>query len=123
MADELELLKMRKLLELQKRMLESKGRRKEDTAPDPYRAFYQHLTPDGREMFERALRQYSGIARRVAISIGRLYLVGRLRGLLNSETVYGIFYELGYPIRIETRIVYKKGREVKTISELLKEED
>ena len=120
--DELRLLKMRKMLELQRRLLarEAKALRKE---PDYYRVFSEHLTDDGKEMFKKALSQYPQVARRVAEALGRLFVLGRIRGMLDARTVYGVFYEIGYPIRLETRIVYKKRGKVKTISELLKEED
>lgn len=120
--DELRLLKMRKMLELQRKLLakEAKALRKE---PDYYGIFLEHLTDDGKEMFKKALSQYPQVARRVAEALGRLYMLGRIRGMLDARTVYGIFSEIGYPIRLETRIVYKKKGEVKTISELLKEED
>ncbi|MEZ0345385.1 MAG: hypothetical protein ABWK01_02390 [Infirmifilum sp.] len=117
---DLELIKKRMLLEMQKRMMEKEVKRAE---PDYYNVFLGNLTDDGRVMFEKAVEQYGDTARKIAEKLGRLYHIGRLRGKLDAEAVYWIFSEIGLPIRLETRIVYKKGGEYKSISEILKEEE
>ncbi len=123
MDDELELIKRRKMLELQRKILERTIKEREAVArPDFYSIFLSHLTDDGKELFERALNQYPKAARRIAEEIGKLYYMGRVRGSLDARAIYGIFAELGYPIRVETKIMYKKRGEVKSISELLKED-
>ncbi len=122
MDDELEIIKRRKLLELQKRLLEKTKKKAEPEKPDFYSLFLSSLTDDGREMFGKALDQYGDAAARVGESIGRLIYAGRIRGRLGAEEIYWIFREIGMPIRLETRIVYKKRGEVKSISDMLKEE-
>lgn len=119
--NEEEFLKRRMMLELQRRMF-AKAAKQQAQAPDYRSLFLRNLTESGKEMYRRAEGQYPTIAPKVAEAVGRLYAQGRLHGALDAEAVYGIFMELGYPIRIETRIVYKKRGEVKTIGELLKEE-
>jgi len=121
--DELELIKRRKLLELQRRLLEKAKKKAEPAKPDFYSLFLSSLTEDGRRMFGLALDQYGDAAARVGESIGRLIYAGRVRGRLGAEEIYWIFRELGMPIRVETRIVYKKRGEVKSISEMLREEE
>ncbi len=123
MDDELELIKRRKLLELQRRLLEKAKKKAEPAKPDFYSLFLSSLTEDGRRMFGLALDQYGDAAARVGESIGRLIYAGRVRGRLGAEEIYWIFRELGMPIRVETRIVYKKRGEVKSISEMLREEE
>lgn len=115
-------MKRRLMAEIQRKLL-AKQTKQEEKKPDYVAVFLQHLSSDGRRMFDIAAEQYPEVARKVAETLGRLFHEGRLSGVLDAETVYGIFEELGYPIRIETRIVYKKKGEVKTISELLKEKD
>ena len=121
--DEIELIKKKKLLELQKKLLRKKLEKNTEKVPDFYSLFLSSLTSDGREMFDKALDQYGDAAARIGESIGRLIYAGRIRGRLDAEQIYWIFRELGMPIRVETRIVYKKGGEVKSISEMLREED
>ena len=123
MSDDLELVKKRKLLELQKKLLKRKALQEVTQKVDFYKVFVSHLTSDSREMFRKAEKQYPVIARQVAESVGKLFYEGRLAGNIDGRQLYGIFMELGYPIRLETRIVYKKRGEVKRISEMLKEED
>lgn len=122
MSSEEELLKRRLMLDLQRRMLARQTKRDVEK-PDYASVFLKHLSEDGREMFNMAMNQYPDVAQKVAETLGKLYHEGRLEGVLDAEAIYGIFEELGYPIRIETKIVYKKKGEVKSISELLKEKD
>ncbi len=117
---DLEIIKKRMLLEMQRKILEKEIKRSE---PDYYALFMEHLTEDGKLMFEKAIKQYGETAKKVGEKLGRLYYLGRLRGRMDAETVYWVFSEIGLPIRLETRIVYKKGGEVKSISDMLKEEE
>ncbi len=120
MGGDLELLKRRILLEMQRQALQqsSAKARKEVSFLE---VFLDSLTDDGRKMFERAVEQYGDAAKRVGEKLGRLISAGRVRGSFDAEAVYWIFRELGMPIKLETRIVYKRGGEVKSISELLRE--
>jgi DNA-binding TFAR19-related protein (PDSD5 family) len=119
---DIELIKRRMLLEMQRKMLAREAKKPAEVV-DYYSVFLEHLTEDGREMFNRALEQYGEVARKVAVKIGQLYHLGRLSGSLDASAVYWVFQEIGLPIRMETRIVYKKGGEVKSISDMLKEEE
>ncbi|AKG38005.1 hypothetical protein MA03_00015 [Infirmifilum uzonense] len=118
-GSDLEIIKKRMLLEMQRKMLEKELKKAE---PDYYSIFLKYLTDDGRIMFEKAVEQYSDTAKKIGEKLGKLFYSGRLREKLNAEAVYWIFYEIGLPIRLETKIVYKKGREYKSISDVLKEE-
>ena len=118
--DDLELVKMRKLLELQKRLLMSKVKQPEKKEIDFYSIFINNLTESGMKMFNLAKSQYPTVADKVAKELGKLIYLGRIQEKLDDQIIYGIFYELGLPIRIETRIVYKKKGEIKSISELIK---
>ncbi|WP_460025707.1 hypothetical protein [Infirmifilum sp. SLHALR2] len=117
---DLEIIKRRMLQRMQKELLGKKDAKKAE--PDYYAVFLEHLTEDGKMMFEKAVEQYGDTARKIGEKLGRLYYSGRLKGDMNAETVYWVFSEIGLPIRLETKIVYKKGGEVKSISDMLKEE-
>lgn len=122
MSDDIELIKRRMLLEMQRRMLHQAAPRQERKV-DYLVVFTSSLTEDGQEMFKRAVDQYGDMAKKVGEKLGMLIHSGRVKGTLDAEAVYRIFYELGMPIRLETRIVYKKGGEVKSISEMLREKE
>jgi len=121
-SSEEELLKRRLMVEMQRKLL-ARQLRREPEKPDYVAVFMKHLSEDGKRMFDKAKEQYPDIARKVAEALGKLYYEGRLKGVMDAEAIYGLFEEIGYPIRIETRIVYKKKGEVKSISELLKEKE
>jgi len=116
-----ELLKLRMMKRLQ-RELTKRAVEREERRTDPKEVFKANLTSDGARMFQQAAEQYPDIAEKIAEAVGRLYMAGRLDGKLDAEAVYGIFYEMGFPIRLQTKIVYKKRGEVKSISELIKGE-
>lgn len=119
---DLELLIKRKMIELQKRaLLEEK--KKEEVKRSPWDIVKPYLTSSGEEMLEKAKSQYPRVSEYVIRELAKLVLMGRLREKLNAEDIYAIFYNLGFPIRIETRIVVKRKGKVKSISELLKEEE
>ncbi|RLE63663.1 MAG: hypothetical protein DRJ38_06960 [Thermoprotei archaeon] len=118
---DLELLIKRKMIELQKRaLLEEK---KKEVKRSPWDIVKPYLTSSGEEMLEKAKSQYPRVSEYVIRELAKLVLMGRLREKLNAEDIYAIFYNLGFPIRIETRIVVKRKGKVKSISELLKEEE
>ncbi|HDD63692.1 MAG: hypothetical protein DRJ32_00330 [Thermoprotei archaeon] len=116
---DLEIIKMKKLLSLQRKLLAKS--RKEEHRIDYEEIFLRHLDSKAKKIYEKAKQQYPEVARKVALAISKLILERKLGGILDSVTLYGIFYELGYPIRLETRIVYKSKGRVKSISELIKE--
>ena len=100
-------------------MIEQKLQKRE---PDFRKIFEQNLSDDGKKMFRYALEQYPEIAKKLANILGQYFYMGKIKGKLNANDIYGIFYELGYPIRLETKIVYKKKGRVKSIKELLNED-
>lgn len=120
MNEDIELIKRRMLLEMQRRALQQTTPKQEKRV-DYLAVFIENLTDDGREMFERAAEQYGDAAKRIGERLGMLIHAGRIKRRLNAEAVFWIFYEMNMPIRLETRIVYKKGGEVKSISEMLRE--
>ncbi len=120
---DLELLIKRKMLELQKQALLKEEKKKEGAKRNPWDIVKPYLTKSGEEMLSRAKSQYPRVAEYVVRELAKLVLTGRLREKLDAEDIYAIFYNLGFPIRVETRIVVKRKGRVKSISELLKEEE
>ncbi len=120
---DLELLIKRKMLELQKRALTEKKKEAREAKYNHWDIVKPCLTSGGEEMLLKAKSQYPKVAEYVVRELAKLVLTGRLREKLDAEDIYAIFYHLGFPIRIETKIVVKRKGKVKSISELLKEED
>lgn len=120
--EELEYLIRKKALELQKRML-LRREVEEPKRVDPQSLVERYLTDDGREMLEKAREQYPRICDIVVSELARLIAVGRIDRKLDAVDVFNIFKSLGYPIRVETKIVIKRRGEEKSVSEILREED
>jgi len=122
LSDEIDLIKRKKLLEFQKKMLKKKFQQKNVKRTLSPREFLDmYLTEGGREMLKRGFQQYPGVAQYVVNGLVRLIISKRITGKIDEHLIYGIFYELGYPIRLETKIMYKSKGKAKSISEVLKE--
>jgi len=120
--EELEYLIRKKALELQKKMLLQREVERPRRV-DPRSLVERHLTEDGKEMLERAREQYPRVCDVVVNELARLIAAGRISGRLDAVDIFNIFKSLGYPIRVETKIVIKRKGEEKSISEILREED
>lgn len=123
MSDELDLLKRKKLIELQKKaLLESLKKEKKATkkAIDPVKFIRKYFVGRANEVFDRALSQYPTVAKYVAYQLAKLILAGKVKEI-DGVTLYEVFRALGCPVRLETRVVYKAKGKTKTLSELLKE--
>lgn len=122
MENEEDILLRKMMLDIQRKLVAKSSPKKEEKI-DYSKVFLENLSEDGKEMFERALKQYSDAALKIAEILGRLIIEKKVTGPFDAEAVYGIFEELGLPIRIETKIVYKKKGKIKSISELIREEE
>jgi len=114
----LELLRRKKLLELQRKLLEKQLKEKESKF-SPREILEAVLTPKAKEILREAKRQYPEATERV-IEILADYVVEKRIKKIDGVTLYNIFLNLGIPVRLETKIVYKSRGEVKSIRELLK---
>jgi len=116
-----EILLRKMALNIQRKLISRQQQSEEKV--DYLKVFLDSLSEDGKEMYKRALDQYPSVAPKIAEELGRLIASGKITSPLDSETIYYIFMEYGYPIRIETKIVYKEKGKVKSISEVLKEKE
>lgn len=123
MSDELDLLKRKKLIELQRKML-LRNLKKEEQAMkkpiNPIEFIRRRFVGRANEVFDKALSQYPTVAKYVAYQLMKLVLAGKV-DKIDGVTLYEIFKALGYPVRLETKILYKAKGKTKTLSELLKE--
>lgn len=121
MIGEEDILMRKMILDMQRKLIVRRSQQREERV-DYVKVFLDNVSEEGLEMYNKALEQYPTIAPKVAEALGRLIAHGKIDSPLDAETVYRVFQELGYPIRLETKIVYKKKGKVKSIGELLKEE-
>ena len=121
---ELELIKRRKLLELQKKLLLQKvaSKEREEKPEDPIEFLRARLVDRGEEVLDAALRQFPEAAKFVARQLMMLYKMGKLKGTIDGVTLYSLFHRLGIPVRLETKIRIVKDGKVMSLAEKLREE-
>ncbi|RLF11795.1 MAG: double-stranded DNA-binding protein [Thermoprotei archaeon] len=110
---------MRKLLELQRKMVTEKE--KKDVEEDPRSIVVKHLAGRGIEVLEAAEAQFPEATKLIVRELARLIKQGKVVGSITGEELYGIFLSLGLRVRMPTKIYYEKKGERKGLSELLRE--
>lgn len=127
MADDnnLELLKQRKLLEMQKRLLLKKNfemLKKEAEKPvDPQKILSKALVSRGWEVWKAAEQQYPRVTQKIMPELVSLIKTGKLKNKITGEQLYWLFSSLGLRIRLNTKIRISEKGKLKTIADKLKE--
>ncbi|MEM2915135.1 MAG: hypothetical protein QXH91_07035 [Candidatus Bathyarchaeia archaeon] len=115
---ELEYIKLKKLKELKSKY---KPTTSQTENRDPFAIVRKKLVGRGEEVLNAAYSQYPQVTKKVIDGIAKLIEDSKNNEPITGEILYEIFYSLGYPIRLETKIVFKNHGEVKTLTEKLKE--
>ena len=119
--EELELLKMRKMMELRRRLMAEQAPRKEEAEEDPREIVVRNLAGRGLEVLEAAEAQYPEVAKAVVRELAKLIKEGRVQGPITGEELMNVFLSLGLRVRLPTKIYYEKHGERKGIGELIRE--
>ncbi len=117
MEDELEKLKRKKLLELQRRIMTAPRREEADPREDLRRLFVGRAW----EVYRAAWRQYPEIMPKIEEALLAAIRDGRLRDKIDGESLYYFFHRIGLPVRLRTTIRIKEHGELKTLQEKLRE--
>ena len=119
---ELEMLRLKKLRELMK----SREKRREEKGgvrlsfKDAYELVKKHLADRGEEVLDAALEQYPEAARRIVMIIALKIMRGEFSGKITGEMLMQLFEYLGMRVRLETKILYYRKGEYKSIRDLLR---
>ena len=121
----LELLKRRKRLAMQKRLLLQKTKELTDEAPpkpeDPQQILSNAFVGRGLEVWKAAEHQYPLITQKIMPELVSLIKTGKLKDKIKGEQLYWLFRSLGLRIRLNTKIrILEKGK-LKTIADKLRE--
>ena len=123
MEDDLE-LKMLRLKKLRELMRSRERQRKEKEMrlnfEDAYKLVKKHLVDRGEEVLDAALEQYPQAARRVVMFIASKIMRGEFSGKISGEMLMQLFEYLGMRVRLETKILYYRKGEYKSIRDLLR---
>jgi len=123
MEDDLELkmLRLKKLRELMKsRERQRKEKEMRLNFEDAYKLVKKHLVDRGEEVLDAALEQYPQAARRVVMFIASKIMRGEFSGKISGEMLMQLFEYLGMRVRLETKILYYRKGEYKSIRDLLR---
>jgi DNA-binding TFAR19-related protein (PDSD5 family) len=114
--DELEVIRRRRLLELNKRLAkkESKAEISEDEVLN--RIFRGRAW----EVFNNASHQFPGTMSRVKDALVKLALAGKLKEV-TGEQLYLLLKDLGLKVRLDTKIEFASHGELKSLAEKMKE--
>ena len=122
----LDLLKRRKLLEMQRRLLmeraleAEKKEVKEAKPKDPEEVLKSVFVGRAWEVWNAAKQQYPEVTREVAAALATLIESNKLRDQITGEQLYWLYRQMNFPIRLETKIRILESGELKTIAQKLK---
>ena len=124
MEDDLELkmLRLKKMRELLKSR-EKQRKEKEEfelNFKDAYELVKRHLADRGEEVLNAALEQYPEAAKKIVMIIASKIMRGEFSGKITGEMLMQLFEHLGMHIRLETKILYYRKGEYKSIRDLLR---
>jgi len=118
---ELKMLRLKKLRELMRsRERQRKEKEMRLNFEDAYKLVKKHLVNRGEEVLDAALEQYPQAARRVVMFIASKIMRGEFSGKISGEMLMQLFEYLGMRVRLETKILYYRKGEYKSIRDLLR---
>jgi DNA-binding TFAR19-related protein (PDSD5 family) len=121
---ELGRLRQRKLLQMQKRFLTGKTEGKAISKEEENWALLNQVFIDRAwEVFEAAKLQYPEEMKRIENVLVKLISEGKIREKISGEELYSFFHQLGFRIKLETRIQFIEHGKLKSLEEKMKEKE
>ena len=124
MDKELERIKRRKMLELQRRMLQEEKASEEPekpAEPTPREILDGMFSGRAWEVYETAKIQYPSVMPQVEQALVEGIKSGKIRDRIDGESLFVFLRRLGLNVRLNTKIRYKEHGELKTIGQRIKE--
>lgn len=122
MEDELERLKRRKLLELQRKLLRQKQEPPEQSdEPSPREVLDRYLHGRAWEVYNAARAQFPKVMPQVEKALVEAMRAGRIKRRINGESLYHFLRQIGLPVRLRTTIRFKEHGELKTLEQKIRE--
>ena len=123
--DDLEMLKRRKLLELQRRMLRE-TQKPEEPPPPPKEpttdeVFSQWFVGRSWEILRTARAQFPQVMPKVEDALVNALKSGRIKQKIDGGSLFQFLRQIGVPVRLQTTIKYSDHGELKSIGQVLKE--
>jgi len=123
--DELEKLKRRRMLELQRRLHRSESKpeaeSKKPEEPTPDEVLGRFLVGRAWEVIGAARAQYPKVMPQVEEALIEAYKAGKIKETIDGGMLLQFLRQVGLPVRVQTSIRYKDHGELKTIGQRIKE--
>lgn len=121
---ELDRLRKRKLLQMQKRFqttkTEDKAISKEE---EPSALLNQVFIERAWEVFEAAKLQYPEEMKRIEQVLLKLISEGKIREKIKGEELYSFFHQLGLRVKLKTHIQFMEHGKLKSLEEKMNERE
>jgi DNA-binding TFAR19-related protein (PDSD5 family) len=115
---ELERLKLRRMQEMQRRLMEQeKTKTPDQKQPRPRDVLKTILVGRAWEVLDAAAIQFPEPTRMLETELARLVREGRLKGPVTAEQLLWLFRSLGLDVRLETKIQVLESGELKSLAE------
>jgi DNA-binding TFAR19-related protein (PDSD5 family) len=115
---ELERLKRQRLAAMQKRL---NAKQEQTTATsgklDPVRVLEKVFVGRAWEVYHATRQQYPTIADQLFQELAELVRLGRVKGQITGEQLYGLLRQIGLDVRLETKIQVLDHGELKSIAD------
>ena len=123
MDKELERIKRRRMLELQRRMLQTEKEEEPEKPAEPTPREILDGMFSGRawEIYETAKIQYPTVMPQVEQALVEGIKSGKIQDRIDGESLFAFLRQLGLNVRLNTKIRYKEHGELKTIGQRIKE--
>lgn len=122
MEDELEILKRKRLLELQRRMLGQKREPEEHPdEPSPREVLDRCFVGRAWEVYNAAKAQFPTVMPQVEKALVEAMRTGKIKGHIDGESLYHFLTQIGLPVRLRTTIRFKEHGELKTLGQKIRE--
>jgi DNA-binding TFAR19-related protein (PDSD5 family) len=120
---ELEILRQRKLTELQRNLQKKvKTETEKNNVEDPENVLNRFFVDRAWEVFNAAKSQYPQPAGQIEKLLVKLIKEGKIREKIGGEELYMLFRRLGLKVRLETHIRVLEDGKVKSLEEKIREE-
>ncbi|MEM3079631.1 MAG: DNA-binding protein [Thermoproteota archaeon] len=118
---ELEMIRRKRLLELQRRLMEKETAKEDVEEPEPPERLLDKVF-EGRawEVWNAAESQYPKVSAKVKKALIDLISQGKVKRISGEQLMY-LFRKIGLQVRLPTKIRIVESGEVKTLEEKLKE--
>ena len=124
MDKELERIKRRRMLELQRRILREEKVEEEPekpAEPTPRETLGGMFYGRAWEVYETAKIQYPTVMPQVEQALVEGIKSGKIQDRIDGESLFAFLRQLGLNVRLNTKIRYKDHGELKTIGQRIKE--